>query len=363
MFSISARIAHHLRSVFHLPSRFAAITSLEAAIIRSPETANSRATITIATHGETPVHVDQRDQHAGDEQLVGQRVDELAERRGRVPVPRQVAVEEVAQRRDREHERPRGGSRRRCRRGGAPRRAAPGRCARWRSSWARSTALAYSAWSTSPDASILVTGGGRRLGAAIALDLAARRRRGVRDATTAQRRRTRSRAAGACHAVRADLADPGAGRCGGARRRRGCSAGSTASSTRRRRVPPTRRCGDHARAVRGGDRRDAARRPVRRAGGAGALLADGGAIVFIGDVAGIAGWPVVPAPLRREGRAAAARARPRAGARAAASASRSSTPARCCCPTATTATSCSRGVPLQRDWASRPTSRAPSATC
>ena len=47
---------------------------------------------------------DERDEHAGDQQLVGRRVEERPERRGHVPAAGQVAVDEVRDRRDGEQD-------------------------------------------------------------------------------------------------------------------------------------------------------------------------------------------------------------------------------------------------------------------
>ena len=61
--------------------------------------------ITIATHAASAVERDERDERRDDQQLVGDRVHQLAERRDRVARAREVAVEQVGERRDREHDR------------------------------------------------------------------------------------------------------------------------------------------------------------------------------------------------------------------------------------------------------------------
>ena len=53
--------------------------------------------------GGRQVHLDERHQGGGDEQLVGQRVHQLAERGDLLPPPREVAVEPVGERRDGEN--------------------------------------------------------------------------------------------------------------------------------------------------------------------------------------------------------------------------------------------------------------------
>ena len=60
-------------------------------------------------HGHHPrrreIHLDQRDERGGDQQLVGQRIHELPERRDLLAPPREVAVEPVGQRGDAEDRR------------------------------------------------------------------------------------------------------------------------------------------------------------------------------------------------------------------------------------------------------------------
>ena len=133
----------HLRERLPLAEPVAAITSLEAAIIRRPETANSRATITIATHDATRCISTSAIRTQRDEQLVGERVDELAERRRRVAVPARRSRRGSRSAPRSRTRPPRAGSRLRRPPAAAPRRPAPERCARRRSSWARSPALAY----------------------------------------------------------------------------------------------------------------------------------------------------------------------------------------------------------------------------
>jgi pteridine reductase len=139
-----------------------------------------------------------------------------------------------------------------------------------------------------PDAKILVTGGGRRLGAAIALDLAAA---GATVCVTHQSAPPIGEiAAAGIQAVRADLADPPAAvaAVGEAARLLGGLDGVVhAASAGFRPVPladVTPELFEEAigATLRGG---------LFVAQAAGRLLPDGGAIVFIGDVAGISGWP------------------------------------------------------------------------
>lgn len=138
------------------------------------------------------------------------------------------------------------------------------------------------------DARILVTGGGRRLGAAIALDLAAA---GASvcvthlsappdDAVTAA----------GIHAVRADLTDPGAAGAAveeAARVLGGLDGVVHAASAGFRPVPLAEITPELFEEAIGATLRGG----LFVAQAAGRLLSDGGAIVFIGDVAGIAGWP------------------------------------------------------------------------
>ena len=68
-------------------------TPRSAATIRSTVTANSRAMITIATQGAIRSERHQRDQRRDDQQLVGERVHQLAEVRDAAARARDVAVE------------------------------------------------------------------------------------------------------------------------------------------------------------------------------------------------------------------------------------------------------------------------------
>jgi pteridine reductase len=139
-----------------------------------------------------------------------------------------------------------------------------------------------------PDAKILVTGGGRRLGAAIALDLAAA---GAVVCVTHRSAPPEDRVTAAgIRAVRADLAEPAqavAAVESAARLLGGLDGVVHAASAGFRSVPLadiTPELFEEAigATLRGG---------LFVAQAAGRLLNDGGAIVFIGDVAGVAGWP------------------------------------------------------------------------
>ena len=104
--AITARIAAICRHVLTLPNMLAGITTPACvAPIRSTVTASSRVMITIATHAAQPVQRHERDQRGDDQQLVRERVHQLAERRHRVARAREVAVDEVRQRGEREHDR------------------------------------------------------------------------------------------------------------------------------------------------------------------------------------------------------------------------------------------------------------------
>ena len=82
--------------VLSLPSIDGAITSPSAAITpRRPISTSSRPMISAAIHGETRSDAEQRDQHAGDEQLVRRRVEERAELARDVPAPREAPVDPV----------------------------------------------------------------------------------------------------------------------------------------------------------------------------------------------------------------------------------------------------------------------------
>ena len=63
---------------------------------------SSRPMMISAIHGDDAVDRQQRDQHAGDEQLVGGRVEERAELRRDVPAAREAAVDPVGRRGDAE---------------------------------------------------------------------------------------------------------------------------------------------------------------------------------------------------------------------------------------------------------------------
>ena len=66
--------------VLSLPSCDGGITSPSAAITpRRPISTSSRPMIIATIHGDDAVDAEQRDQHAGDEQLVRRRVEERAE--------------------------------------------------------------------------------------------------------------------------------------------------------------------------------------------------------------------------------------------------------------------------------------------
>ena len=139
-----------------------------------------------------------------------------------------------------------------------------------------------------PDAKILVTGGGRRLGAAIALDLAAA---GAAVCVTYRSAPPEDAiAAAGIRAVSADLADPAAAVAAveeAARLLGGLDGVVHAASAGFRGVALadiTPELFEEAigATLRGG---------LFVAQAAGRLLSDGGAIVFIGDIAGISGWP------------------------------------------------------------------------
>jgi pteridine reductase len=139
-----------------------------------------------------------------------------------------------------------------------------------------------------PDAKILVTGGGRRLGAAIAHDLAAA---GAHVCVTYRSAPPdASLAAAAIQAIRADLADPAQAVAAveeAAQLLGGLDGVVHAASGGFRGVPlqdVTPELFEEAigATLRGG---------LFVAQAAGRLVSDGGAIVFIGDIAGIAGWP------------------------------------------------------------------------
>ena len=82
---MTKKIAATCTIVFALPHQFAAMTTpCCVACMRVTVTANSRAMITIATQAASAVQRDERDERRDDQQLVGDRVHELAERRDRV---------------------------------------------------------------------------------------------------------------------------------------------------------------------------------------------------------------------------------------------------------------------------------------
>ncbi len=139
-----------------------------------------------------------------------------------------------------------------------------------------------------PDAKILVTGGGRRLGAAIALDLAAA---GASVCVTYRSAPPDDAlAAAGVQAVRADLAVPAEAIAAVEEAARllggldgvvhGASAGFRAVALAD--ITPELFEEAIGATLRGG---------LFVAQAAGRLVSDGGAIVFIGDVAGISGWP------------------------------------------------------------------------
>jgi pteridine reductase len=138
------------------------------------------------------------------------------------------------------------------------------------------------------DARILVTGGGRRLGAAIALDLAAN---GARLAVTHHSAPPIDAIGDAgIHAIRADLADPAAAAAAveeAARVLGGLDGVVHAASAGFRPTPLPEITPELFEQAIGATLRGG----LFVAQAAGRLLADGGAIVFIGDVAGITGWP------------------------------------------------------------------------
>jgi NAD(P)-dependent dehydrogenase (short-subunit alcohol dehydrogenase family) len=138
------------------------------------------------------------------------------------------------------------------------------------------------------DARILVTGGGRRLGAAIALDLAAH---GARLCVTHRSAPPVDAIAEAgIQAIRADLADPAEAVAAveeAARLLGGLDGVVHAASagfrpTELQAITPELFEEAIGATLRGG---------LFVAQAAGRLLSDGGAIVFIGDIAGITGWP------------------------------------------------------------------------
>jgi pteridine reductase len=139
-----------------------------------------------------------------------------------------------------------------------------------------------------PDAKILVTGGGRRLGAAVALDLTAA---GAAVCVTYRSAPPEEAlAAAGVQAVSADLADPARAVAAveeAARLLGGLDGVVHAASAGFRGVALadiTPELFEEAigATLRGG---------LFVAQAAGRLLSDGGAIVFIGDVAGVTGWP------------------------------------------------------------------------
>ena len=86
-------------TVFSLPIQLAAITTpRSAAIARSPVTAISRAMITIATQACRRFERDERDERGGDQQLVGERVHQLAEGGDRVARAGEITIEAVGKR-------------------------------------------------------------------------------------------------------------------------------------------------------------------------------------------------------------------------------------------------------------------------
>ena len=100
-------------TVFTLPSMCTA-TLRDAPICaihsRSAEIAISRPMMTSATKRVSALQVHQHQQRRADQELVGHRIEEGAERRGLVELARQVAVDPVGQREDDEQHRARRGS-------------------------------------------------------------------------------------------------------------------------------------------------------------------------------------------------------------------------------------------------------------
>ena len=73
------------------------MTPLPCAMLRSTVTTNSRPRITGDHPGGREIHLDERDERRGDEQLVGQRIHQLPQRRDLLAATREVAVEEIGQ--------------------------------------------------------------------------------------------------------------------------------------------------------------------------------------------------------------------------------------------------------------------------
>ncbi len=138
------------------------------------------------------------------------------------------------------------------------------------------------------DARILVTGGGRRLGAEIARDLAAA---GAKVCVTYRSAAPEdSLAAAGIQAVRADLADPAAAVAAVERAAHllgGLDGVVHAASAGFRSVPLPEITPELFEEAIGATLRGG----LFVAQAAGRLLSDDGAIVFIGDIAGISGWP------------------------------------------------------------------------
>ena len=94
-------------AILNLPSGDAAITTPRAwAMLRSTVTANSLPRITATIQAGHDIVLQQRGERRGDEQLVGERIEKLPERRDLLVPPRQIAVEPVRDRREAENRRP-----------------------------------------------------------------------------------------------------------------------------------------------------------------------------------------------------------------------------------------------------------------
>ena len=103
---ISARIATTCDTILNFPSGDAGITTPRAcAMLRSTVTANLAAENHHHHPGRRQVHLHERHERRGDQQLVGQRIHDLPERGDLLAAARQVAVEPVGQRRQAEDRR------------------------------------------------------------------------------------------------------------------------------------------------------------------------------------------------------------------------------------------------------------------
>ena len=92
--------------IFALPQADAEITTPRPdAIERSPDTANSRPITTTTIHAGARPELDERDERRRDQELVGDRVEQRAERRDLGAAASEPAVEEVGRdRRQEDHE-------------------------------------------------------------------------------------------------------------------------------------------------------------------------------------------------------------------------------------------------------------------